>query len=376
MPSYLIPTSHTNEIEWRNESIQKPPKNAVYTTNSNTAALLTQAHSNIATVWTGDFQQAKHILAAMKKRLRSTKKTPPSTQTLTADAFHRHRMQQAQQSRLLNMLAVEIQANLQLNLPRAPDVSAALLDVYHIPNQHPFLLPLNQLLGFIGAHEWHKAGVYITALGQKIHVPFGVFSPLRGEYLDLLMQAPLPIHCYTAFDIGTGSGVLAALLAQRGIPQIIATDTNPRAIACAQANIQRLGLQHAISLQTTHLFPLGQADLIVCNPPWLPAKPTSTIETALYDTDHTMLKSFLNGVSAHLTPQGEAWLIMSDLAEHLHLRSHEFLPQCFQQAGLQLIDILSIRPTHSKAHDTNNPLAFARQKETTFLYRLQPSTYL
>ena len=373
MPSYLIPTSHAHEAEWRNESTQKPPKQAVYTASSNATALLAQAHAQIATVWTGDFQQAKQLLAAIKKRLRTTKKNLPASHMLTADAFHRHRMQQAQQSRLLNMLAVEIQAHFQLNLPRAPDVSAALLDVYGTPNSQPFLLPLNQLLGFIGAHEWHKAGVYIDALQQTIHVPFGVFSPLRGEYLDLLMQAPLPAHCHTAFDIGTGSGILAALLAQRGIPQIIATDTNPRAIACAHANIQRLGLQHAITLQATDLFPTGQADLIVCNPPWLPAKPTSAIESALYDPDHTMLKGFLNGVAAHLTPQGEAWLILSDLAEHLHLRSADFLPQCFQQAGLQLIDTLHTRPTHAKAHDADNPLAFARQKETTCLYRLTPA---
>ena len=73
-------------------------------------------------------------------------------------------MKQAQQSRVLNMLAVEIGAGFQLSNPRAPDVRAALADVYAEPNDAPFLLPLNQLLGFIGAHEWHKKGIDLSLI--------------------------------------------------------------------------------------------------------------------------------------------------------------------------------------------------------------------
>jgi len=286
-------------------------------------------------------------------------------------AFHAHRMKQAQQSRLLNMLAVEIQPNFQLDNARAPDIYAALYDVYDTPNDKPFLLPLNQLLGFIGAHEWHKKGIDIPQLNRKIHVPFGVFSPLRGEYLDLIAQAPLAPNIQTAFDIGTGSGVIAAILAKRGIPDIIATDTNSKAIACATANLERLGLDKAVSIQSIDLFPESCADLIVCNPPWLPAKPTSAIETALYDPNNAMLTAFINGVRHHLNPNGEAWLIISDLAEHLHLRDKDFLQQCFQTASLNVVDILKTKPQHKKAIDESDPLAFARNKETTYLYRLK-----
>ena len=179
---------------------------------------------------------------------------------------------------------------------------------------------------------------------------FGVFSPLRGEYLDLITQAPLAPHIQTAFDIGTGSGVIAAILAKRGIPDIIATDTNPKAIACATANLERLSLDKAVNIQSIDLFPETCADLIVCNPPWLPAKPTSAIETALYDPNHAMLTAFLNGVRQHLNPNGEAWLIISDLAEHLHLRNKDFLNQCFQTASLNVVDILKTKPQHKKSN--------------------------
>lgn len=370
---HQIPTSRQTETEWRNESTQKPPKNAVYRHETNTEAVLKAAHNHTATVWTGDFHNAKQVLAAMKKRVRGksgkTAAPPENIQT----AFHSHRMRQAQQSRVLNMLAVEIGVGLTLDLPRAPDVRPALLDVYGTENAAPFLLPLNQLLGFTGAHEWYKKGIEIPALGGRIHVPFGVFSPLRGEYLDLLAAAPLPEHFQTAFDIGTGSGVIAALLAKRGLKRITATDTNPRAIACAQANLTRLGYAAQVEIQTADLFPDGRADLIVCNPPWLPAKPTSAIETALYDPDHAMLKAFLRGAAAHLNTGGEVWLIMSDLAEYLGLRPHDWLANMLHdtQSALQLADTLHTKPKHGKAADGQDPLAFARSRETTFLYRLR-----
>lgn len=366
----LIPTSQNNKIEWRNQSTQKPPQNAVYLREAGADTVLKAAYGHTATVWTGDFHQAKQVLAAMKKRVRKpaeSRQTPADVQT----AFHTHRMRQAQRSRILNMLAVEIGAGFTLDIPRAPDIRAALSDVFGHENEHAFLLPLNQLLGFIGAYEWHKKGIWLKALDSTIHVPFGVFSPLRGEYLDLIAAAPLNQDFQTAFDIGTGSGVIAALLAKRGVAHITATDTNPQAVVCAMNNIRKLGYDKQVGIQAANLFPEGRADLIVCNPPWLPAKPTSAIETALYDPGHGMLKAFLDGVGGHLNEGGEAWLIMSDLAEHLHLRQPDDLHKWFQTASLEIVDVSAAKPQHGKATRPDDPLAFARSQETTFLYRLK-----
>lgn len=368
-----IPTSRGNDMPWHTESSQKPPRSAVFAEHASADALLQAAHNNTATVWTGDFHQAKQVLAAVKKRIRGKARLENGQNADIQTAFHRHRMKQAQQSRLINMLAVEIAPDWQLNLPRAPDIRTALADVFDSPNDTPFLLPLNQLLGLIGAHEWHKKGVFLPELDNTIHVPFGVFSPLRGEYLQLIGRAPLPEPCRTAFDIGTGSGVIAALLARRGIAHITATDNNPRATACARANLSRLGYADRVMLHTADLFPEGCADLIVCNPPWLPAKPTSAVETALYDPDNAMLRAFLQQAPAHLNAGGEIWLILSDLAEHLGLRAPDELERLFQTASLRLTERLDIRPQHAKAARSDDPLAFARTRETTSLYRLQPA---
>ncbi len=350
---------------WRSESRHQPPQRIEAVAQISAEQALSLMHQNTALLWRGDYHQGKQLLAAIKKRVRSHSKP--------AADFHRHRLQQSQHSRLFNLLLLEVQPGFTLANGRAPDVQAALAGVYGSANETPFLLPLNALLGFIGAHEWHKQGVPVAALGgAHIHVPFGVFSPLRGEYLDLLASAPLPSHTQTAWDIGTGSGVLAAILARRGIAHIIGTDTNPRAVAAARANIQRLGYSAQIQINATDLLPAGSADLIVCNPPWLPAKPGADIETALYDPNHAMLHALLAQAPARLKPGGELWLIMSDLAEHLGLRPANALAQWFNDAGLTVAARSHTRPQHAKAQRQHDPLYHARSRETTSLWRLVP----
>lgn len=105
-----------------------------------------------------------------------------------------------------------------------------------------------------------------------MHPAFGVFSPVRGEYVDLVASAPLP-STESAFDIGTGTGVLAAVLAQRGVKAVTATDQDPRALQCARSNLSRLGYGDQVTVVEADLFPEGTAPLVVCNPPWIPAKP-------------------------------------------------------------------------------------------------------
>jgi methylase of polypeptide subunit release factors len=173
-----------------------------------------------------------------------------------------------------------------------------------------------------------------------------------------------------AFDIGVGTGVLSAVLASRGVGQVIATDQDASAIACAQANIKRLGLASQVQIVQKDLFPDGKADIVVCNPPWLPGRPSSALEHAVYDPDSRMLRGFLSGLRAHLAPQGEGWLVMSDLAEHLGSRTKDELPDLIKAAGLAVLGRLDTRPTHAKAQDTADPLHAARSRETTSLWRL------
>ena len=236
---------------------------------------------------------------------------------------------------------------------------------------------LRELLGVISAHEWRKKGVEFAVLGppptNRIHPHYGVFSPVRGEYVDLVANAPLPTPRpakFVAFDIGTGTGILSAVLALRDVDQIVATDCDPRALVCARENLHRLRLTAPIKVMQADLFPEGLASVIVCNPPWLPARPGSPLEGAVYDEGSRMLMGFINGLAAHLAPHGEGWLILSDFAEHLGLRTRVELLAAIRAAGLKVLGRIETKPEHPKAIDASDPLHEARAAEVTSLWRL------
>lgn len=192
---------------------------------------------------------------------------------------------------------------------------------------------------------------------------------MRGEYVDLVANQPLPSSAL-AFDIGAGTGVLAAVLARRGVQRVVATDMDPRALACARENIARLGLGKQVDVIEADLFPEGRAPLVVCNPPWLPARPSAAIEHAIYDPESRMLRGFLGGLAAHLTPGGEGWLILSDFAEHLGLRTRAQLQEWIDAAGLKVDGRIDTKPHHPRSTDKSDPLHAARSAEVTSLWRL------
>ena len=351
--------------------------------------------------------------------------------------FHLHRQVQSQRARVLGMVLVPLDAAYQITLRRAPDVQAACAEVWGAldvataakaqdrllahqqaaglkakpsddPADQPFIetfdepgkpaklskfeqkiikeakgvvthiTSLRELLGMTSTHEWRKKGVEVPALGEvdnRIHPHYGVFSPVRGEYVALVAKAPLPVSAASkatliAWDIGTGTGVLAAMLARRGLQHIIATDQDPRALACARDNVRRLGVEAQVQVVQADLFPPGKAHLIVCNPPWLPARPGSPIEHAVYDEDSQMLRGFLKGLPAHLAKGGEGWLVLSDIAEHLGLRTRDELTAAIEGAGLKVVARLQTKPQHPKALDKSDPLHVARAAEITSLWRL------
>ena len=83
-----------------------------------------------------------------------------------------------------------------------------------------------------------------------------------------------------------------------------------------------------------------------------------------------MLKGFLSQLKERLLPEGEGWLILSDLAEHLQLRSREELLSWIAAAGLRVIEKRDARPNHPKVSDARDPLHQARKAEVTSLWRL------
>lgn len=391
------------EARWLSGSGEPPPGRVLVVDDRLTAdEAYGRACQGTALLWRGDFQNARQMLAALalridrrmrasrddgtdsdggRRRARRANRHRPGGESASAlhapvtlaAAFHRERQARAQRARTLGRLLIELGDDYSIALRRAPEVQAACTAAFGAA-AGPAVLSLRALQGAIGAHEWRRRGIEVPAAGGRIHPHYGVFAPVRSEYVELVAQAPLPAALASvdlAFDVGTGTGVLAAVLARRGIGRVIATDRDERALACARENLERLGLASRVEVLRADLFPPGRAALVVCNPPWLPARPSSPLEHAVYDPESRMLLGFLRGLAAHLAPGGEGWLIFSDLAEHLGLRSRAELLAAFDAAGLQVQGRLDARPVHPRVADATDALHAARQAEVTSIWRLR-----
>ncbi len=319
-----------------------------------------------ALLYRGDYHNARQLLAAIARRLR-----PRDLPAGPDAAWRAERARRRVEHDVLSRVLVPIEAGFRVPLRRAPDVTAALSEALGTDAPVPGLLPLRDLLGMVGAHEWRRRGVPVPALGASVHPHFGVYAPVRGEYVDLVARAASawPVAGKRAFDVGTGTGVLALVLARAGA-RVVATDVEPRAVACARENVERFDLGAQVEVREADLLPDGEADLVVSNPPWLPDEARTPLERAVYDPGGSFLERLVLGLPAHLAPGGEAWVVLSDLAELLGLRPPGHVAALAARAGLRVEDALEAKPAHRRAADAGDPLHAFRARETTRLLRL------
>jgi hypothetical protein len=169
------------------------------------------------------------------------------------------------------------------NLEKAPD-NPWLKILY--PQQDEFLIRFSDFLGMNGAWQWYHKGIQFPALDEKVHPFYGVYFPTRHEHL-LLFDIWLEKNTgFTkALDIGTGCGVLTLMMLKHGIPFVHATDVNPNAVYSTNCEVLRRNLQEKMMVEQASLtgsFIAGNNDLIVFNPPWIPAQTETEMDSATY----------------------------------------------------------------------------------------------
>ncbi|MEZ5180456.1 MAG: methyltransferase [Acidimicrobiales bacterium] len=110
---------------------------------------------------------------------------------------------------------------------------------------------------------------HATFAGLRIRSDVGVYVPRpQSELVARAALALLPDRGI-AYDVATGSGAIAALLAaHRPGAAVIGLDLDPRAVACARGN----GVDARVSdllaeLEPTHA---GRVDVVVAVPPYVP----------------------------------------------------------------------------------------------------------
>jgi len=359
--------SETNEnFTWHSESDAPAPRRMSPVDDRLKADVaLARLRRRETLLYTGDWNNARQLLTAVGRRLSS-----PTKAKSALEAFREERRNRAVEHEILSRLVVELDRDYKLSLSRAPDVAEACTQVWGPATTDRTVVSIKTLLGMIGAAEWRRRGLKVPGLTGTLHPHYGVYSPTRTEYVELLAQVK-DVKGKRALELGCGTGVLSFILLQNGASEVLATDVDPRAVACATENAKALGLAERFRAIETDTYPEGTFDLVVCNPPWIPEPPKTRLDRAVFDDDSQMLTGFLSGLGEHLRPDGEGILILSDLAVILGLRSEQWLEQELAAAGLSVAWTNSTQAKHGKAKDASDPLHTARSREVTTIYGLR-----
>ena len=253
-----------------------------------------------------EFPTGLKVLSELKKRVFSDDDD---------DDFLAYRNKQSLYHQASNRLLVPIKNN-NLELKKAPSIGW-IKELY--PDVKDFLIPFPQVQGLNSSWQWYKKGIKYPVLESKLHPFYGTYFPTRFDHLylfDYWLKKYAGTKS-TAIDIGTGCGVLAFQMLNRGFEKVYATDINPNAIISAGDDAKRLDLDDRLEVWQSDLFQNVQqkTDLILFNPPWVPMQSAgSGLDRAIY-YEPELFSRFFDEASNHVNRNGRIVILFSNFAQ-------------------------------------------------------------
>jgi len=217
--------------------------------------------------------------------------------------------------KLSNLILLGIKDQ-ELRVNKSPKIGW--LKRFYAENNH-FYLTFPQVQGLNSAWQWHKNGISVPVLRNKIHPFYGTYFPTRFEHV-VLFDNWLKHYKGTkksALEVGVGCGILSLQMVQHKFQKVFATDINPNAIVGLKEFMGNTKLSRKIELDLGHLFGKWekQTELIVFNPPWLPkTQALNSLDNAIY-YDKKLFPEFFAEAKKRLLPDGKLVLIFSNLAQ-------------------------------------------------------------
>ncbi len=213
-------------------------------------------------------------------------------------------------------LLLKIKDN-KLTVKKAPNIGW--LELLY-PEVSEFYISFPDIQGMNSSWQWYEKGIEVKTLDITLKPYYNTYFPTRFDHLKLFDKwlKKYEGSKENAIEIGIGSGILSFQLIQNGFQNIFATDTNKNAIIGVAQESKRLGYEKHLILNYGDLFENCniKANVIVFNPPWLPAKHQleEGIDKAIY-YEEGLFPRFFEQAKEHLAPNGKIVLIFSNLAE-------------------------------------------------------------
>jgi hypothetical protein len=224
------------------------------------------------------------------------------------NSFKEQRAYRDAYRKLSKLILIEI-VDHKLIVKKAPSIGW--LKTFY-PETSDFLLTFPKLQGLNSAWQWYQNGITVPVLRNKIHPYYGTYFPTRFDHLILfdnwLKRYDGPKK--SAIDVGIGSGVLSFQMVKHGFQKVFGTDTNPNAIVGLKEFMGDTKLSRKVELDFGSLFGRWEkpTELIVFNPPWLPASHTlDTNDEAIYYHE-TLFPEFLKPQNNAFCPMGSSLL--------------------------------------------------------------------
>ncbi len=245
------------------------------------------------------------------------------------------------------------------------------------PEYDEYYIGFADFLGMNGARQWYEKGIQYPMINHRLFPYYGVYFPTRYDHLRLFDQWLSSEKGFRrAIDIGAGCGILSFIMRKHGIGFIHATDTNPNAVFGLMEELHRHGVMHGdvIFPEQADLFGSfvpGPDDLVVFNPPWIPAKAETTMDSASYFSDG-FFDRFFNEIRTSCAKGTRIAILFSDFAQVAGITNLNPIVESLQQFSND-VHLLGYdkKPVSDKPGKQKSWVAGIRQDEHVELFVLE-----
>ena len=263
-----------------------------------------------------------------------------------ADAGQRSAAFTAERRQKLHRLLMLAQGDSLMDVQHSPDTAGLQEWLQKPTGDAVFLIPVRRLQRILTDMRRAREGIFIEMLDGVITIFPHVYVPTDQSVPAMFKEYKHLMEGKRVLDMGTGSGILALLAARLGAATVLATDSNPNAVANASLNAERSGLSNIVEVRgPADLFDAAQGETfhtILFNAPWIQGEPQTLYDTANYDPGYRVLDAFLQGVPAHLAPDGAVLLQYSDVSQRSGENSMGHLEDSVTANGLRIAGRQSI----------------------------------